>query len=52
MVKSAEATLSQQAEEAISNLHKYFDYSMHDKITKYNQETDSFEFVEWATKVN
>jgi hypothetical protein len=52
LVSAAEATLAKDDEKAISNLHKYFDYSMLEKVTKHNAETDTFEFVEWVTKVN
>ncbi len=36
---------------AISDMHKYFDYNMRQKIKRLNKDTGVFEFVSWGTQV-
>jgi len=38
--------------QAIADLHKYFDYNMRQKQTKANTDTGAIEFVSWAVKVH
>lgn len=52
LISSINATIFHQPKQAIDDLHKYFDYSMRQKITKGNQETNEYEFTSWAIKVN
>ena len=37
--------------QAISDMHKYFDYNMRQKLTKLNRDTGIFEFISWNTQV-
>ena len=37
---------------SIAEMHKYFDYSMREKITSINKTTNKNEFKGWKTKVN
>lgn len=43
--------LAKNGRQAISDMHKYFDYNMRQKQTKLNRETGVFEFVSWNTQV-
>ena len=52
LVKSNLNQLGNNDKSSISEMHKYFDHSMRQKITTYNKEKNLFEFKQWATKVN
>ena len=44
--------LSRDDAKSIAEMHKYFDYSMREKITTLNKTTNKNEFKGWKTKVN
>ena len=45
-------TFGKNDQQAVADLHRYFDYQMRSKVTKPNTETGALEFVSRAVKVH
>jgi len=52
LVESNLYLLEHDDQNSISLMHKYYDYSMRQKLTVFNKEKGYPEFKAWATKVN
>ena len=44
--------LARDDQNSIAEMHKYFDYSMREKILTFNKSSNKNEFKGWKTKVN
>ena len=52
LLTSIAHTFAKNDQQAVNDLHKYFDYNMRQKVTKQNTETGTIEFISWAVKVH